>query len=568
MRFHAVAVDFDGTLAHDGVVPAEALDALKALRKSGRRPILATGRIVEQLAGVFDHLDLFDAVVAENGAVLFEPSSGRVHALADPPPPDFAARLRAAGVHPLEEGHVIVASREPHAEVMLEAIRELGLEIGLTFNKGAVMALPAGVTKTSGLQRQLELLGISFHNVAGIGDAENDLGFLARCEASAAVANALPRVKDACDIVLDASHGRGVCRFIERIIADDLQTEAAVERRHRIVLGKRAGGELVEVSAWCPGVLVAGISGGGKSSLVSGFIERTAEAGYQHCVIDPEGDFTELEGVIPVGAADSEPNLETVQEVLVNRQNVVISLLAIKIEDRPAYARRLLARIEEVRARLGRPHWVIVDEAHHLFPAQALHLAPREGMRQTLLVTTQPHLLSREALRCTDLVVAVGNEARATIEEARSLLGIAGGVVNGPKSVPKHHAFLWQRESPGETVQFEVIPGKLERRRHARKYAQGELAEEKSFYFTGPHRRLNLRAQNLSAFVQLGEGVDDETWTHHLRRHDYSHWVHDAIGDDDLAAEVRGVEDERSLSPRESRQRVAEAVRKRYTASA
>jgi len=54
-------------------------------------------------------------------------------------------------------------------------------------------------------------------------------------------------------------------------------------------------------------------------------------------------------------------------------------------------------------------------------------------------------------------------------------------------------------------------------KRHIRKYAEGELGTDKSFYFRGPDGSLNLRAQNLSIFLQMAEGVDDNTWTHHLR---------------------------------------------------
>ncbi|MBV8423904.1 MAG: phosphoglycolate phosphatase, partial [Candidatus Eremiobacteraeota bacterium] len=112
---------------------------------------------------------------------------------------------------------------------------------------------------------------------------------------------------------------------------------------------------------------------------------------------------------------------------------------------------------------------------------------------------------------------------------------------------------------------IQTIPGKAERHRHARKYAQGELAEEKSFYFTGPAGKLHLRAQNLLTFVQIADGVDDETWLHHLRRHDYSDWMDRCIGDDELSSDVRAVEDNKKLSPGESRKLIDEAVRKRYT---
>ncbi|MGH7683965.1 MAG: HAD-IIB family hydrolase, partial [Vulcanimicrobiaceae bacterium] len=457
MRFHAVAVDFDGTLAHDGAVSEEALEALRCLRKSGRRPILATGRIVDRLAAIFPHLGLFDAVVAENGAVLFDPVSGRQEALVEPPPRAFVERLEAKRVPCLEVGRVIVATRQPHEATVLETIRELGLEIGLTFNKGAVMALPSGVTKASGLARQLELFKLSFHNVLGIGDAENDLGFLSRCEASAAVANALPSVKETCDIVASLSHGRGVCEVIEQLLADDLQSIEAIERRHRLPIGKIRDGQIVDISVACPNILVAGMSGGGKSTLVSGFIEHVGESGYQYCVIDPEGDFAEMKGAIPVGDAKSEPSLETVGEVLLSGQNAIISLLAIKPEDRSSYARRLVGRIAEVRTQYGRPHWTVIDEAHHLFPAQAKpQQDPYDPGIGTMFVTTQPSLVSREALQCVHAVIAVGEDARKTVEEARELLGVPRGPLDAPKKTEAKHALLWRRQEPEIAIDVET----------------------------------------------------------------------------------------------------------------
>lgn len=568
MRFHALAVDFDGTLAHDSRVAEQALEALRALRKSGRRSILATGRILDDLRGVYKNLELFDAVVAENGAVLFDPASGKTELLAPPPSEKFVEALRARGVAPLEVGHVIVATWQPHEAAVLETIRELGLDLTVIFNKGAVMVLPSGINKATGLEKQLEAFKLSFHNVAGIGDAENDLRFLERCEASAAVSTALDSVKEQCDLVMEGDHGHGVRQFIEQIIEDDLASQSErIDRRHRIALGKLQDGVL-DVSVACRGVLIAGTSGGGKSTMASAIIERVAEGGYQYTILDPEGDFSDLEGAIAVGDAESEPNLATVSDVITSGQNSVISLVAIKVDDRAVQARQLLSRIAELRARFGRPHWLIIDEAHHFFPAAAKSSSDSlEPCLGVLYTTTEPQLVATEALRCVDVVIAMGEEPRATIDAARKQLGIEGSIggASVPKKLRRGEALVWRRSDPETLAHIETIAGKSERRRHARKYAKGELAEEKSFYFTGPKRKLNLRAQNLFTFVQMAEGVDDETWTYHLKRHDYSGWVREMIGDDDLAAEFRATESERKLSPSEGRKRIAEAVRERYT---
>jgi hypothetical protein len=98
-----------------------------------------------------------------------------------------------------------------------------------------------------------------------------------------------------------------------------------------------------------------------------------------------------------------------------------------------------------------------------------------------------------------------------------------------------------------------------------RKYATGELGEDKSFYFRGPAGQLKLRAQNLVLFIQLAAGVDDETWTHHLRNRDYSRWFREAIKDEGLAAEAAAVEADASLPPEDSRRLIRAAIERRYT---
>ena len=109
---------------------------------------------------------------------------------------------------------------------------------------------------------------------------------------------------------------------------------------------------------------------------------------------------------------------------------------------------------------------------------------------------------------------------------------------------------------------------KAERRRHVRKYAAGELGPDKSFFFKGPEDKLNLRAYNLELFVQMAEGVDDETWVHHLRQGDYSRWFQEAIKDPDLASEAAAIEKDTALAPHESRARIRGAIEARYTAAA
>jgi HAD superfamily hydrolase (TIGR01484 family) len=218
MRFTALAADYDGTLAADGLVSTETLGALERLRHSGRRILLVTGRRLDDLGRVFPGVDRFDRVVAENGAVIHRPETGAVRALGPAPPAVFVAALRRRGVEPLSIGRVIVATWEPHQTAVLETIRELGLGLQVVFNKGAVMVLPRGVDKASGLRAALDEVGIAPRDTVGVGDAENDHAFLSLCGFAAAVADALPAVKERADWVATKPRGEGVRELIDCLL--------------------------------------------------------------------------------------------------------------------------------------------------------------------------------------------------------------------------------------------------------------------------------------------------------------------------------------------------------------
>jgi hydroxymethylpyrimidine pyrophosphatase-like HAD family hydrolase len=218
VRYLALAVDYDGTLAHDGKVAASTLAALERAKRSGRQLLLVTGREVDDLNRVFPRLDIFDRVVAENGGLLCRAGGRERVPLAPPPPAELVDRLRELGVDPLGVGEVVIATRQPHDVAVLAAARELGLELQIIFNKGAVMVLPAGVNKATGLAAALDELRLSRHHVVGVGDAENDHAFLGICACSVAVANALPALKERCDLVTEASNGAGVEEVIDRLV--------------------------------------------------------------------------------------------------------------------------------------------------------------------------------------------------------------------------------------------------------------------------------------------------------------------------------------------------------------
>jgi hydroxymethylpyrimidine pyrophosphatase-like HAD family hydrolase len=224
--YQVLATDYDGTLAHHGVVSPETLGAVRRLRAAGKKLVLVTGRELEELKQVFPEIALCDLVVAENGGLLYWPGTGQMKLLGEPAPPVFVDKLREKGV-PVAVGRVIVATVEPHEVAVLQTIKEMALELEVIFNKGAVMILPTGLNKATGLREGLARMGLSTRYTIGVGDAENDHAFLRICGCGIAVANALPALKSRADFVTARPHGEGITELIDQLLANNFPPGSA-----------------------------------------------------------------------------------------------------------------------------------------------------------------------------------------------------------------------------------------------------------------------------------------------------------------------------------------------------
>jgi hypothetical protein len=566
MRYHALAADYDGTLATDGRLTDRTRLVLERLLVSGRKLIMVTGRELDDLMAVCPHLDLFHRIVAENGGWLYRPATRESKRLAPSPPEQFVDELRRRGVAPLSVGCGIVATWEPHEKTVLEVIRDLGLELQVIFNKGAVMILPAGVNKATGLSAALHELSLSAHNVVGVGDAENDHAFLSMCECAVAVSNALPTLKERADWVTKGDHGDGVVELIEELLANDLRMVEDRLARHHILLGTTDSGDEITIPAYGPNLLLSGSSGSGKSTLATGLLERMAERGYQFCVIDPEGDYEAFEGAVVLGNSQRVPTISEVLQLLANPDvKAIVNLLGLPLQDRPSFFVSLLPHLMEMRAHTGRPHWIAIDETHHLLPASwdPTPLALSQKLHSMLFVTVHPDQVAKAVLSATNTLIVIGEAPEATLQAFSKASGIPPPSLNGGP-LDRGEVVVWPvRRRPPARVR--VPQSRSERRRHRRKYAEGQLKPESSFYFQGPEGKLNLRAQNLILFLQLAEGVDDATWIYHLKRGDYSRWFRDAIKDETLAEQAARIEAMPNITPAESRRLIKAAVEEQYT---
>lgn len=373
MRYRALACDYDGTLAEHGQVEEGAVAALERLRASGRRLVLVTGRELDHLHMAFAHSNLFDAVVAENGAVLYLPDTGAERLLGEPPPERFVASLRERGVLPLSVGRAIVSTWRPNEAEVMAAIRDLGLELQLVFNKGAVMVLPPGVNKASGLRAALHELGLSPRNVVGVGDAENDHAFLALCECAVAVRNALPTLRERADLVTAADHGAGVAELAARLLETDLREEAPRLRRLDVALGGEGAPRL---HPYGQSLLV---TGAGAARALRGPLSALGARGYQLCVVDPRGECAGPEDAVVLGDGERPPGTGEVLSLLRHPElSAVTDLRALPETERAAFAARLLPKLFALRAATGRPHFVVIGDADAL-PEELWSRAPPSG---------------------------------------------------------------------------------------------------------------------------------------------------------------------------------------------
>jgi hydroxymethylpyrimidine pyrophosphatase-like HAD family hydrolase len=472
MRYFALACDYDGTLAHEGIVAPNTLEALERLKASGRRPILVTGRELADLFQVFPESVIFERIVAENGAVLYSPANRETKALAEAPSAEFLESLELRGV-PFSVGQVIVATVEPYDTSVLEVIKEHGLELQVIYNKGSVMVLPSGVNKSTGLAAALAELGLSEHNTVAIGDAENDHALLNLCEIGVAVANAIPTLKDRADFTTTQPDGLGVEELIDRLLQDDLATIEPRRTDRKVALGKRPDTDaVVSIEPYGTSLIIAGPSGSGKTTVVRGLVEHIVRNGYQICLIDPEGDYDELDQFVSLGSAARSPEMSEIFQLLEGPdQNVSVNLLGVPLADRPVFFSKLLPKLQELRSSTGRPSWIIIDEAHHLIPKSwdpASSALPEE-LCQTILVTVQVESVHPAALKSMTGVIAVGPSPEQTLRQFSRAIGIASPLARPPHK--KGVVFLWRVSKGDEVIPVMVQPPAEQIRRHKRKYA-------------------------------------------------------------------------------------------------
>lgn len=557
MHFLALAVDYDGTLAENGSVTPQVCEALMTLKNSGRKLLLITGRELQALKHHFPQLDLFNLVVAENGALLYDPSTTTEELIADPASTELVRRLREKGVSPLSIGQSVIATWHPFENEVCTSIHELGLELQMTFNKDAIMVLPPCVNKASGLSAALRRLGISQLNVVGVGDAENDHAFLSICGCAAAVSNAIESIKASADICLSQDHGRGVCELVSML----LEKDAA------LVPVERTGIQLSNVNStrkvWLAAesvMLVAGNSGSGKSSYITWLTERMVQAHQGFCIIDPEGDYLTLDNAVTIGGLTTPPTTEeSVHHLLQAQLNVVVNALTLEPAARVQLFGELLPFIQQLRNVSGRPYWLIVDEAHYMLPHCADWTPGFLANIGAIIVALDFDHVCPTLLDEVDMLVTLGSTARELIEQ------FARRMKRRAPEFPEHspgleHAYLWNLHECDEVLLLEQVRPHQKHHRHSGKYVAGDVGVWRAFHFPS----LGRSASNLTEFLSFSTQLEELALRVHLNAEDFSNWFRKVIRDDVLANKTHLLETDTTLSPKVAMEQIMRLVQSRY----
>ena len=217
-RFSLLVCDYDGTLAIGETADRQIIEALVSIAETGKKLVLATGRELPDIRRVLPEIGLFQWVVAENGAVLFEPSTGEKRILGNTPPESFFQELQKQGIGPIARGEVIAAVSSKHEGKLRKVIQDSRLPYHVILNKNSAMILPAGVDKGTGVEVVLTKLGVATSDVVAVGDGENDEDLFRVAGFRVAVANAVPALKDSADMVTAGENGAGVIELVDFLL--------------------------------------------------------------------------------------------------------------------------------------------------------------------------------------------------------------------------------------------------------------------------------------------------------------------------------------------------------------
>jgi len=550
MYRRVLAFDFDGTLALNGDVPPEVETALEQCHASGHVLFLVTGRRYETVN--LGHLgDLFAGIVWENGAVLTHTASGETYLPFGQLDTRLLKAIEEAGI-PFERGLAIAATWAPHDQALWRILSSLGGSTSIEYNKSAVMVLPPGATKGTGLERLLTLCGLSPRNLAAFGDAENDLSMLRLAEVSVAVADAVPAVIETADVLATAPGPQGVLEILKEYPLSGKFLDIPLKRERPILLGQTESGAAIHIPAARLAGLNLGVFGNsatGKSWMVGLIAEGLHHEDYQVLLIDPEGDFRGLR-VLPRfmsvtgDRATLAPPSAVVSLIDEGGVSLVLDLSQYPIGLRSHYLVKLLRALRPVRERKFRPHWIVLDEAQEfLFEGSevTMMLSPLLEAGGWAVVSYRPDRLSESVLTALHHLLLTRLTERQIEDYLRAHCAVYSMKGVNLDQIPIGSALL----CGGELIRLRPSIRRVLQVRHLYKYLDVPLPQWKRFSFRTEKGHLGIEAASLHELSCLITRLPLESLEYHDQREDFVKWADGALGDEGFAARLRKVANRR-----------------------
>lgn len=567
MRLAALALDYDGTIAEGDRIHPSVRDAIAYARDSGVIVLLVTGRILSELRRAAGDLHFVDGVVAENGGVIHFPGNNYTRLVAPPVPGSFHAELTTRGIA-ARSGECLVDLASVDAPRALEVIHALELPVVLVFNRGRVMAMPQGVSKSTGLQTMLTMLRLSARNTVAIGDAENDHELLRLAEVGYAVEWGAASLRAAADLIVNGSGPAAVASVI-RACAESRSLPIVPRARRRLHFGYTPDGQEFSLAVRGRNILVAGDAKSGKSWAAGLLCEQLILHGYSVCIIDPEGDYRSLEalpGVTAIGGEGPPPTpRQLVRALRYPDRSVILDLSHMAQSDKIDYIKSVLPAINVLRRRTGLPHRILLDEAHYfLHDPDAGHLLDFT-LNGYLVVSYCASRLPKPLLDASEVIIVTCESNPQEIAGLRKRCEWCPGADAAGWSRLAHLgygeavALPVTEEAGGQLRLFTLGPRLTPHVRHRQKYVDVPVSDSRAFVFSNLRRSRTLR--------QFTEALDDTTISldGYLRRNDFSRWISDVFGDYALADDLRLIEERyRSGWKFDAAGELINAIRSRY----
>ncbi|MGD8490270.1 MAG: HAD hydrolase family protein [Anaerolineae bacterium] len=549
MHISVVATDFDGTISDDDQLAPAAAQALRRWRQAGQVTVLVSGRPFEFLQALQERVQAFDLIVAENGAVLYNPRTDEMRLPFGQVPEELLDTLASMGV-PLWRGIAAAGTTAAYDDAVWVTSRELGLAVHVETNRNEVMLLPPGASKGAGLVTLLQGEGLSARNLLAFGDAENDQSLLQVAEVKVAVANAVEGLQAMADYVAPEPGPAGVVSFLECYLLDGRPFDFPVRGAHHFDLD--AAGE-IKLNAYDlvdREILIAGGSGCRKSWLACHLADGLISGGYQLLGLDPVGDLCVLRrhsSCLSFGREHVPATSLIVQLLAETDLSLVVDLSRLPTpEERVLYATGLLRRVLEMRRRLGKPHWILIDEAQDLLGGHVnpSHLPLLESFESfgVCLVAWRPSCLDRAVLDRIHGFVLTRHRLGSEVECLSRLLADRGldtsGLPQQLKQLGEGQALTWGlTPDPADAllrVRFGAGPRIFPGMRRLHRHLEGGVSPSKRFYFHDSKGNI-APAGSLGELVDRLRSLDLSVIAYHLQRGDFGRWIRDVLHDETLA---------------------------------